>query len=144
VGSIFFENDLFHLFKGSNMYFCIYASSASSPLADHDLMSIKEKSKKETEKLDVTGLLVFHRNNFIHYYEGEKSAVGKIVSSIEKDKRHNTVKPIAEGTVKERQFPNTSMELRVLDKDPLFTSSDLSNDAAGIKKIINSYFMNIT
>jgi hypothetical protein len=126
------------------MYFCIYASSASSPLADHELMSIKEKSKKESEKLDVTGLLVFHRNNFIHYYEGEKSAVSKIISSIQKDKRHNTVKQIAEGKIKERQFGSMSMELRVLDKDPLFTSNELSNDTAGIKKIINGYFMNIT
>jgi hypothetical protein len=126
------------------MFYCIYASSASSPLSDHELMNIKEKSRKESEQLGVTGLLVFHRNKFIHYYEGEKSAVSKIISSIQKDKRHSAVKQIAEGNIKERQFVNTSLELRVLDKDPLFTSTELSNDSAGIKKILNSYFINIT
>jgi hypothetical protein len=51
---------------------------------------------------------------------------------------------ISEGELKERQFPNWSMELRVLDKDPLFSSASLANDTAGIKKLINDRFMSIT
>jgi hypothetical protein len=36
------------------------------------------------------------------------------------------------------------MELRVLDKDPLFTAEDLKNDGAGVKQQINDCFMKIT
>jgi hypothetical protein len=126
------------------MYYCIYTSSASNPLSDADLMNIKEKSKKECEKLGVTGLLVFHRNTFIHCYEGAKSNVNKLVSSISKDKRLKDVKVIGEGKLNERQFLSSSMELRVLDKDPLFSPEDLKNDNSGIKKIMNDYFLKIT
>ncbi len=126
------------------MYYCIYVSSASNPLPDAELMNIKDKSKTICEKSGVTGLLVFHRNNFIHCYEGDKKTVKEMASAISKDKRHKGVKMISEGELKERQFPNWSMELRVLDKDPLFLPESLANDSAGIKKLINDRFMSIT
>lgn len=126
------------------MYYCIYTSSASSPLPDSELMNIKVKSKADCEKSGVTGLLVFHRNTFIHYYEGDKENVQKVLTSISKDKRHKDVKALSEGKIKERQFSNASLELRVLDKDPLFTEEDLKNDSASVKKQINAFFMKIT
>jgi hypothetical protein len=98
----------------------------------------------ECEKSGVTGLLIFHRDTFIHYYEGEKSAVKKVLSSINKDKRYKNVEVISEGKLNERQFLSPSMELRVLDKDPLFTSGELERDSQGIKKLINDCFMKIT
>lgn len=131
------------------MYYCISVSSASNPLPDHELMNIKAQSKTACEKSGLTGLMVFHRNTFIHYYEGEKKAVQKMLASVGKDKRHKDVKLLNEGDLKERQFPNWSMELRVLDKDPLFTDGELvfSSRAVegdqGVKKIINDYFMKI-
>ncbi|RJX31767.1 MAG: BLUF domain-containing protein [Oxalobacter sp.] len=126
------------------MYYCVYTSTASSPLSDQELMNIKVKSRSDCEKSGVTGLLVFHRNTFIHYYEGEKDNVKKVLTSIGKDKRHKDVKPVADGKIKGRQFANASMELRVLDKDPLFPAGDLSADSAGVKQIINDCFMKIT
>lgn len=128
----------------------MYVSSASRPLPDHELMNIKAQSKTACEKSGITGLLVFHRNTFIHYYEGEKRAVSKMLSSVNKDKRHKNVKIVNEGKLDERQFSNWSMELRVLDKDPLFMSGELvfssravENDKGGVKKLINDYFMSI-
>ena len=126
------------------MYYSICTSSASSPLADSELMNIKAKSRTECEKSGVTGLLVFHRNTFIHYYEGEKDNVKKILAAVGKDKRYKGVKSVSEGKLKDRQFANSSMELRVLDKDPLFTADDLKQDSAGVKKLINDCFMKIT
>ena len=126
------------------MYYCIYVSSASNPLADRDLMNIKEKTKTSCEKAGVTGLLVFHRNTFIHYYEGKKTSVSKLIAAISKDKQHKNVKVVSEGKIDERQFQTSSMELRVLDKDPLFTASELENDSAGVKKLVNDCFMSIT
>lgn len=126
------------------MHYCIYMSSASSPLADSELMNIKAKSKTECEKSGVTGLLVFHRNTFIHYYEGDKDNVKKVLTAIGKDKRHKGVKAVSKGKLKERQFANASMELRVLDKDPLFTADDLKKDSTGVKQQINDCFMKIT
>ena len=120
------------------MYYCVYMSTASNPLPDHELMNIKQKSKTESEKFGVTGLLVFHRNTFIHYYEGDKAAVSKMLASVTKDKRHKGVSLVGEGQVEARQFNNASMELRVLDKDPLFTPEELGTDGAGVKKSMNN------
>lgn len=132
------------------MYYCMYVSSARHPLPDQELMNIKAQSKAACEKSGITGLLVFHRNTFIHYYEGEKRAVGKMLSFVSKDKRHKDVKVIDEGKLDQRQFPNWSMELRVLDKDPLFTAGErvfssraIENEKGGVKKLINDYFMSI-
>jgi len=126
------------------MYYCTYVSSASNPLPDAELMNIKEKSGTATKKSGVTGLLVFHRNTFIHHCEGEERAVKAMFAAISKDKRYKDVKVVGEGKLKERQFPNWAMELRVLDKDPLFSSGDLNNDSEGVKKRINDCFMSIT
>ena len=126
------------------MYYCIYGSFASNPLPDQELMNIKEQSRTMCEKAGVTGLLVFHRNNFIHYYEGEEQAVNKLLASVNKDKRHKNLKVISEGKLQQRQFPIWSMDLRVLDKDPLFSAGDLENDSEGVKKRINDHFMSIT
>ena len=126
------------------MYYCIYTSTANNPLPDAELMNIKTKSKADCEKAGVTGLLVFHRNTFIHYYEGEKDNVKKLIGAINKDKRYKDVTPVSEGKLKGRQFNEASMELRVLDKDPLFSEDDLSQDSAGVKRKINDCFMSIT
>jgi hypothetical protein len=126
------------------MYYCTYVSSASNPLPDAELMNIKEKSGTASKKSGVTGLLVFHRNTFIHYCEGEESTVKAMFASTSKDKRYKDVKVLSEGKLKERQFSNWAMELRVLDKDPLFSAGDLNNDSEGVKKRINDCFMSIT
>ena len=125
------------------MYYCVYTSSASKDLPDHELMDIKSESTTASEKAGITGLLVLHRSIFIHCYEGEKAAVSKVLASTKKDKRHKDVTIISEGEIPERQFPNWSMELRVLDKDPLFTAGELANDRLGIKKQINDHFLKI-
>ena len=134
---------IFCLHERGDMYYCIYASSASRHLPDHELMDIKEQSRVANQELGITGLLVLHRSVFIHYFEGEQSAIKKIVSALKKDKRLKDVKVIGEGELGKRQFSDWSMELRVLDKDPLFTASDLTNDEVGIKKVINDYFLSI-
>ena len=126
------------------MHYCLCTSLASKPLSDRDLMDIKQKLLVESDKLGLTGLMVFHRNNFIHYYEGDKSALDNVLSILSKDKHHISVKKISSDALSERQFSACAMELRVLDKDPLFSAIALNNDKLGIKRQINDCFMNIT
>ncbi|MBS1186161.1 MAG: blue light sensor protein [Burkholderiaceae bacterium] len=125
------------------MYYFVCTSSASKPLPDSELMKIKEQSKAACDKADVTGLMVLHRSVFIHCYEGDKSAINKIVSALGNDKRHKDIKVLGEGETSKQQFPNWSMELRVLDKDPLFTPEALADDPAGVRKQINDVFLSI-
>lgn len=125
------------------MYYSISMSTASNPLPDHELMDIKEKNRRESARLGLTGMLIFHRNTFIHCYEGESDKVQRMLASVSKDRRHKGLKGISEGRLSERQFREASMELRVLDKDPLFSSSELSADQVGIRKMVNDCFMQI-
>ena len=70
--------------------------------------------------------------------------VNKMLAALVRDKRHKDVRMVSEGKLRERQFQNQSMELRVLDKDPLFSASELSEDGVGVRKIINDCFLKIT
>jgi hypothetical protein len=97
------------------MYYILYASSATQPFSDADLLELLKKSRENNAKRSVTGMLLYKDGNFMQVLEGEEEDVKVIYDRIFLDPRHDGILTLLKGRTKERQFPEWSMAYRNLN-----------------------------
>jgi hypothetical protein len=79
------------------MFLLIYTSRAQHPFrvqhpfCNADLKKLLVRVRSNNEKIDVTGMLVYHDGAFLQALEGEESAVRNLFKRIETDARHTGV-----------------------------------------------------
>jgi hypothetical protein len=98
------------------MFYLIYVSNATHPLADRELDAILEASRNGNERLQVTGLLLYKDASFMQLLEGEETTVRSLLEKITCDPRHYNVTTLQSGETESRQFPDWSMGFRRLDQ----------------------------
>lgn len=96
------------------MYFLIYLSTASSLLSDEDLRDILLVSRRNNERNDITGMLLYHEGVILQVLEGDKLAVLDVFQRLQSDNRHHSVFKILDGQTANRYFSNWSMGFRRL------------------------------
>ncbi len=98
-----------------SMYYYLVYSSTSTPLfLKRDIDNILALSRKNNLEQEITGLLLYHNDNFIQVLEGNEDQVKNLYQTISNDKRHTLIMKIIEGYTFERQFPDWSMAYREL------------------------------
>ena len=108
----------------------IYASSATTAFNENDLMQLLGKCRANNEKRDVSGLLLYAKENFFQILEGDEGVVEKLYADIASDTRHNGVIVIDRSEIEQRSFPNWSMgfkNLESFDRRKLRGYNDLFN-----------------
>lgn len=95
--------------QAAPVYRLIYLSSATSPLAQHDLDDILGAARRNNPKAGVTGLLLFHDGCFFQVLEGAQSDVNRIFGAIRSDPRHSGMLILLSGETPERSFAQWSM-----------------------------------
>ena len=90
----------------------VYASSAVSPLDDHQLAQLLDASRANNAALDVTGMLLYRDGNFMQALEGEEEVVLGLERRIRNDPRHRGVLRLLKRPIVEREFPEWSMGFR--------------------------------
>jgi len=65
-----------------------YASAATHPFSDEELVELLAKSRASNAERDVSGLLLYHEGSFLQVLEGERSVVEAVFDKIGKDPRH--------------------------------------------------------
>ncbi len=93
----------------------IYSSKSSEGVGESDFRAIAMFSALNNLARGVTGLLLTHNDEIMQVLEGEESEVRALYNTIEKDKRHHSVKVIAEREVEKTEFANWSMGYRPLE-----------------------------
>jgi hypothetical protein len=106
------------------MYETTYYSLAKRNITANDILNILEKARYFNLKREITGCLLFHKNQFIQVLEGEKSTVQDLFSKIEKDSRHSGIVILAEGDKEQRTFKNWTMAYRELNDDDIKNMND--------------------
>ena len=91
------------------MYYLVYSSTAQEGLNEVELHEILSASARNNEPLDITGMLLFHKNTFIQMLEGPKENVLDLFNKIKKDGRHHGVLTLYEGETDHRFFPHWRM-----------------------------------
>ena len=87
----------------------VYISAAEHDFTEEELQELLAKARENNNKLDVSGMLLFHEGSFIQALEGEKSVVERLYEKIGQDKRHSETRVLFRGEIDERHFETWSM-----------------------------------
>ncbi|MGI9486521.1 MAG: BLUF domain-containing protein [Geminicoccaceae bacterium] len=87
----------------------VYASAASTPFDSSDLEDLLAKARANNEKVNVTGMLLYHDGSFLQVLEGEEDDVEAVVSKIKQDDRHCNVMKLYRGEIDAPNFADWSM-----------------------------------
>lgn len=88
----------------------IYASRAVN-LGPADVKDILASSRRNNQKLAVTGALSLSNGIFLQCLEGERSAVNAVYHHILRDKRHTKPEVLSLEEITQRQFTSWNMGL---------------------------------
>ena len=111
----------------------VYISAAEHDFTEEELQELLAKARENNNKLDVSGMLLFHEGSFIQALEGEKSVVERLYEKIGQDKRHTETRVLFRGEIEERHFETWSMGF--------YRSNQTSSEnLEGFHKFLNSGF----
>ncbi|WP_371310605.1 BLUF domain-containing protein [Hyphomonas sp.] len=96
----------------------VYTSHSTGRSNAAAIDAILEVSRRNNERDQITGLLIYHDKLFLQVIEGPETAVDACFSRILKDRRHAGCTRILSETVVSRVFPNWHMSFRKLDALP--------------------------
>jgi Sensors of blue-light using FAD len=98
----------------------VYVSSSVKPFSDNELLQLLEKSRRNNDKLGITGMLLYKNGDFMQALEGDEVQVRALSAQIARDPRHKDVSTLLDGPCVTREFPDWSMGFRNLTgMDPL-------------------------
>jgi hypothetical protein len=92
-----------------------YVSRFESPLSEADIQAIGEQSRRNNERLDLTGVLMASGGLFYQVLEGPDEAVDEVYRKIVEDGRHTDLLLLSTETGVNRLFPSWSMQTINLD-----------------------------
>lgn len=92
-----------------------YVSRFESPLSESDVQAIGEQSRRNNERLDLTGVLMASGGLFYQVLEGPAEAVDEVYRKIVEDGRHTDLLLLSTETGVDRLFPTWSMQTINLD-----------------------------
>jgi hypothetical protein len=90
----------------------IYVSSASRPLDKDEMLQILRASRRNNEKMGVSGMLLHRDGNFMQVLEGPQEAVNQLIATIKDDPRHHGFLSLWAKPITERRFAEWSMAFR--------------------------------
>ena len=87
----------------------IYVSLASRDLPAEELAQLLDKARTHNATLGITGMMIYHRREFMQLLEGEQEAVQSLYDRIASDPRHQQLRKIWDGPIRERGFSDWGM-----------------------------------
>lgn len=91
------------------LYYLLYVSKVARAMDDDELVDILTESRRNNERDDITGLLLYKEDTFMQLLEGPHQAVSNTFDRIERDPRHTKISVLVEGSVDARRFARWSM-----------------------------------
>ena len=101
------------------MFELIYRSVALDKINSSEITKILNTSREFNLKNNITGCLLFYKNEFVQILEGEQDVIEKLNTKIEKDTRHSNVILIAKNEKSERTFHNWVMAYHEITNDDI-------------------------
>lgn len=91
------------------LYEIIYVSLASRDLPAEELVQLLDKARAHNAAQGITGMMIYHRREFMQLLEGEQAAVQALYDRIAGDPRHQQLRKIWDGPIRERGFSDWGM-----------------------------------
>ena len=84
--------------------------SVASKLTNEDLNHILAAARRRNLAEDITGMLIYHRGEFVQILEGGNKSVTNVYENfIGPDLRHTAINKVQENTISQRSFNEWSM-----------------------------------
>ncbi|GAB3575998.1 BLUF domain-containing protein [Hymenobacter daeguensis] len=99
----------------NNLYSLIYRSQASRAVHEVTLTSLVRKARQHNAQIQLTGLLLFAKGQFLQLLEGPEPALSDLFAVINDDPRHYDVRTLAYGPIEKRSFPRLPMAYAPVD-----------------------------
>jgi len=109
------------------MFQLLYFSKAIKEYSDEDLKALLYQSIENNSRKNITGMLIYHEQNFIQILEGERKELKALMSKILLDSRHYDVKIIRESEIERRQFQDWMMVYKYLENNVLTKLEETKN-----------------
>lgn len=87
----------------------IYVSAATREMSPEDLISLLDQSREKNARLSITGLLVYHKKEFMQLLEGDKAEIFTLYETICRDDRNHHNHLMWDGSIKQRSFSDWAM-----------------------------------
>ena len=89
----------------------LYCSISVAPqLTNVDIAQILASARRRNLAEDITGMLIYHRGEFVQILEGRKKSVENLYEKfIDADPRHTRIYKEQENTISHRRFNKCSM-----------------------------------
>jgi|ETNmetMinimDraft_22_1059887.scaffolds.fasta_scaffold00177_10 hypothetical protein len=91
------------------LYELIYRSLSCQEKDRESLDSLLTLSRWKNEQVGITGMLLYHGQEFLQILEGDQASVKNLYKRIEGDKRHHGAHVVWEGEIDERGFDAWTM-----------------------------------
>ncbi|CAM3650613.1 BLUF domain-containing protein [Mucilaginibacter galii] len=91
------------------MKYLVYISTAYRLLNQDELLDILAVSRKNNQRNNLTGMLLYGEGTFIQVLEGDADVLTKTYETIIADQRHKNIIKMAEGDIDTPNFPHWSM-----------------------------------
>lgn len=88
-----------------------YISIAEAGLTMTEVADIVARSAEDNRRDDITGMLIFHDNQFMQVIEGPDDTVKALMVRIRRDRRHHSPYELFRLPIPAREFPDWSMAL---------------------------------
>lgn len=87
----------------------IYVSLAQHPMAPEELAALMDRARVHNTARGITGMLLYHQQEFMQLIEGEEAEVQALYHAICGDDRHQQIYKMWEGPIDERNFSGWAM-----------------------------------
>jgi hypothetical protein len=87
----------------------VYISTARHKFEQADLLELLRTSQRNNARREITGILLYHHNQFFQVLEGPEDAVRAVYAMIAQDQRHQAVMKLYEERPTERLFADWTM-----------------------------------
>lgn len=98
----------------NTIYYLAYASTATRPFTEPELLDLLAQSREANTRLDLTGMLLYAPGSpgpgtFVQVLEGPRASVQALYVKIIRDPRHRDCTVLQEGTLFQRRFADWTM-----------------------------------
>ncbi|MDO1450991.1 BLUF domain-containing protein [Rhodocytophaga aerolata] len=104
----------------------VYVSSRKSTCSDQEIEKILSACQKNNPHVEATGVLLYSKDKFIQYLEGDSKQLLSLFDKIKQDSRHEQVRMISYGPIKEKAFPSWHMATKQLSKSEVEYKTHIS------------------
>jgi hypothetical protein len=120
------------------MHHIIYLSTATRPMADETLALLLAQCRRNNERLNVTGALVYGGGQFMQIMEGSQVAVQALYQRLEADPRHTGLMKLADKDIPHRSFGTWQMAFERVSPEALTALAGYTTPAELVRTLPGS------